>query len=84
MKEGYITVFVSLILGTMLPLYFLLFENAVNAATAVEANCISDVATESIMAEYSVDMICLQSILPTGWRHHPLEGRKHILITILI
>ncbi|MCR5255918.1 MAG: DUF5702 domain-containing protein [Acetatifactor sp.] len=54
---GYITVFASLILGTLLPLFFLLFQGAVRASAFVEANCISDVVTESLMAEYSVEML---------------------------
>ena len=50
--EGYLTVYLTLIMTVMLSLYLALIEGARSNAIRLEAECVTDIGLNSVMAEY--------------------------------
>lgn len=52
-KEGYLTVFMALVLPLVLSLYFALLQGARMNASRLEVTCAADASTDAVMAEFS-------------------------------
>lgn len=50
---GYVTVYLSMLLGILLPVYLLLLDTARTQTCRLEAECAADMALDSTFAEYS-------------------------------
>jgi len=56
-QNGYLTVFMSLLLMVMLPLCLLLIESARERVTALETEIAAEIGMDSIMAEYHQELL---------------------------
>ena len=52
-RDGYLTVFMALILPLVLSLYFALLQGARMNASRLEVTCAADASTDAVMAEFS-------------------------------
>lgn len=56
-QNGYLTVYLALVLAVMLSLYLALIEGVRSNAIRLEAECVTDIGLNSVMAEYHRELL---------------------------
>lgn len=56
-ENGYLTVYLTLVLTVMLSLYLVLIEGVRSNAIRLEAECVTDIGLNSVMAEYHRELL---------------------------